>query len=114
MAREAGILTPDAIDRWWPYQVAVQAHLCTGKHDRAQRNFCRDLTLCSRVEFVTDGDGRAYRVFCFANPEDARQFREAFNGVPLYPEDRGVGSNRWKWNRPLGDVRRKFPLSYEA
>src|SRR5690349_6915725 len=114
MFREGDILTPDAIDRWWPFQVAVQAYLCTGKRDRRQRDFCRDLSLCSRVDFVTDDDGRAYRVFCFANPEDARRFRKAFEGAPLYPEDRGTGLSRSKWNRPFGDVRRKAPLSYEA
>ena len=102
---------PDAaVDRWWPNQIAIQAYLCTGWNFEKQREFCEGLSLFERIDFVRDDDGFAYRVFCFADADHAREFSEAFNGVPLYPEDRGLDEERWKWSRPLGDVRRKHPL----
>jgi hypothetical protein len=46
--------------------------------------------------------GESYLVFCFADVEDALQFKEAFGGIAFYPEDRKVRN----WNRPRDDIRR--------
>ena len=105
MSRRKGELSLRAIDAGWPHQVALPEHKCVGRFE-ALRAFCSGLSLCSRGHSVRHDD-ISYQVFCFAEPEDAQSFREAFQGVPFYPEDRGRGLNWWKWDRPPGDVRRR-------
>lgn len=100
-----GELSPAAVDRGWPHQVAVPEQRCCGKYYDIHQTFCADLSLCDRGHTVGH-DRILYRVFCFADPEHARRFREAFDGVPFYPEDRGRGLNWMRWDRPPGDVRR--------
>ena len=101
MSRRKGELSPAGIDKGWPHQVAVPYDDCTGKNYGPPHAFIRGLSVCSRTHTVIDS-GEKYFVFCFADVEDALQFKEAFSGIAFYPEDRR-GQN---WNRPLGDVRR--------
>lgn len=105
MSRRRGELSPTAVDLGWPHQVAVPSDRCSGKHYDIHKAFCADLSLCERGHSVCHGSTH-YRVFCFADPEHARMFREAFDGVPFYPEDRGKGLRWMMWDRPPGDVRR--------
>lgn len=100
-----GELSPAAVDRGWPYQVAIPADRCAGKFFLEHAAFCAGLSLCYRGHSVHDGV-TSYRVFCFADHDHATAFREAFGGVPFYPEDRGRGVNWMRWDRPPGDVRR--------
>ncbi len=110
MVHRKGELTPAGVDRGWPHQVAVPEERCAGKFFDQHNAFCADLSRCHRGHSVHDGV-KPYRVFCFADPDHARAFLEAFDGVPFYPEDRGRGVNWMRWNRPLGDVRRvKMPV----
>lgn len=100
-----GELSPAAIDRGWPYQVAVPEDSCIGKRFDEARTFCKDLSLCTRGHSVRHDD-ISYRVFCFKEQEHAAVFREAFGGTQFYPEDRGRGARWMIWNRPPGDMRR--------
>jgi hypothetical protein len=101
MSRRKGELSPVAMDRGWPHQVALPYDQCTGKNYNPPHAFIRGLSVCCR-NHITMHEDEKYLVFCFADIEDALQFKEAFKGVLFYPEDR-KGRN---WNRPPGDVRR--------
>ena len=101
MSRPRGAPPQGLIDHDWPHQVALMVEQCTGKNYGPPHAFCRDLSVYSMKSTVSDGQ-QQYLVFCFAEPEDATKFKEAFGGIPFYPEDR-VGK---MWKRPPGDVRR--------
>ena len=105
MTNRKGELSPAAVDRGWPHQVALPEDRCTGKQFDNHRTFCRDLSLCVRGHSVRHND-ISYRVFCFGTAQDATLFSETFGGVPFYPEDRGRGARWMVWNRPLHDIRR--------
>lgn len=105
MSRIRSELSPSAIDIGWPHQVALPADRCSGKYFDIHREFCRDLSLCTMGHSVGHA-GASYRIFCFSDAEHAQLFREAFDGVPFFPEDRGKGTRWMHWNRPPGDVRR--------
>ena len=113
MTRRRGELDSSGVDRDWPHQVAIQSHLCTGRQFNEHRDFCKNLSLCPRGHSVLDGDV-SYRVFCFADADHAAKFKERFDGVPFYPEDRGKGARWMRWNRPDGDVRRPIKISHSA
>jgi hypothetical protein len=100
MMRRKGELSPAGIDRGWPHQVAMPYDSCTGKNYDPPHSFIRGLSVCGRTHTVMHGDEK-YLVFCFADVEDALQFKEAFGGIQFYPEDI-KGRN---WNRPPGDIR---------
>lgn len=101
MSRPRGQPSATAIDHGWPHQVALQIERCTGKNYQSAHAFLKGLSVHWQPHDVTDGQER-YHVFCFSLPEDAIQFREAFSGIPFYPEDR-KGRN---WKRPPGGIRR--------
>lgn len=105
MNRRKGELSPAAVDSGWPHQIAVPEDRCNGKNFDLHRAFCKKLSLCDRGHSVRHQDV-SYRVFCFKEPEDAIMFKEAFDGVSFYPEDRGKGPRWMVWDRPPGDVRR--------
>lgn len=76
------ILTDEAVKRDWPYQVIVEAYLCTGHRFHEQRTFCETLglDLCKRVGSIMIGD-RAYRIFAFSDRRHAQVFAGRFNGI---------------------------------
>lgn len=102
MTRSRGEPPRGLIDRQWPYQVALPRDQCTGQNLERPHEFCRGLKVYSLHPAVNDGH-QEYLVCCFAEPEDALQFKEAFSGISFYPEDR-KGRN---WKPPPGDIRRQ-------
>jgi hypothetical protein len=46
MVYRKGELTPGAIDRGWPHQVALREAACTGANHGIHLDFCKDLSLC--------------------------------------------------------------------
>jgi hypothetical protein len=102
MSRPRGDISATAVDLGWPHQVALPVEQCTGKAFEAPNVFCRELSAYWRKSEVSDGNAR-FLVFCFREPQDAAMFKEAFEGIPLYPEDRKGRT----WKRPPGDVRRQ-------
>lgn len=101
MSRSRGEPPRGLVDRLWPHQVALPTDQCTGKNYEPPHTFCRDLSIYHLHPTVNDGQ-ETFMVFCFKEPEDAIMFKEAFRGIPLYPEDR-KGRN---WKRPPADIRR--------
>jgi hypothetical protein len=93
-----GELSPAAIDRGWPYQVAIAADI-TRSNFNAIRNFSNDLSLCLRGHAVFH-DGKWFNVYCFAEPGDLDKFMQRFGGEKFDPKQRGRGSNWARWKKP--------------
>lgn len=96
MPNRKGELTAAGIDRGWPHQVALAAHLCTGKQSAAHDEFCRGLSRCVRGHSVRFEDV-GYLVHCFSIRDDAVAFMVRFGGEWFDPRERGTGSNWFKW-----------------
>lgn len=66
----------------FPYQVMIEAHLCTGPRFYEKRRFCDMIapTLCKRIGAVRTDDV-LYRIFAFGEPRHARYFHGRFGGV---------------------------------
>jgi hypothetical protein len=96
MGQRKGELTAAAIDRRWPYQVAVPATDCRGSHGRFMDAFCLDLSVCEGGHSVFHED-KWWIVYCFADAEHAEKFRMRFGGERFNPKDRGRGSNWARW-----------------
>lgn len=96
MSRRKGELTPSAIDRGWPHQVALLADLYQGKEAEALRVAASKLLYCPRGHSVFYGD-RHYNVHCFATKDHAERFMAAYGGEWFDPRDRGRGLDWNKW-----------------
>jgi hypothetical protein len=92
-----GELSPAAVDRGWPHQVALRADVMV-RDFRLIADFCRDLSLCPRGHSVNDGK-EWYTVYCFAAAEDATKFIARFGGERFNPADRGRGRNWARWKK---------------
>lgn len=79
MVRRKGELSSAAIDRGWPYQVALEARLSMGEHYFTVHFFCDDVSLCPKGHGFFR-DGKDYNVFCFAELEHADLFHRKFGG----------------------------------
>jgi len=79
MVRRKKEMTSAAIDRGWPYQVALEARLSMGDRYYTVHYFCRDLSLCPRGHHFYR-DGKDFNVYCFAKREDAELFKAKFGG----------------------------------
>lgn len=83
--RRKGELSPAGVDRNWPYQVAVRASVArelgyiasSGPHS----------SLCLRGHSVFDGT-EGYRIFCFADRDQAIRFRDFVGGEDFDPRER--------------------------
>jgi hypothetical protein len=92
-----GELTPAAVDRGWPHQVALRADVAA-KDFGVIHDFCRPLSLCVRGHSVNDGR-EWYRVYCFAEAGDAASFMTRLGGERFDPAKRGRGHNWAQWKR---------------
>jgi hypothetical protein len=97
--RRKGELSPAAIDRAWPHQIALPASASRGSGYETIHEFCNDLSLCPGGHSVTY-EGCWYHVYCFAQAADAERFMRRFGGEKFDPKQRGRGSNWAKWNKP--------------
>lgn len=93
VGRRKGELTRGAINRGWPFQVAVPADQCRGEHYRTIVHFCLSLSVASRHPGFSRGD-EWWCVFCFAVEADAEKFRGRFGGEKFDPKSLGRG-HRW-------------------
>jgi hypothetical protein len=96
MSRRKGELTAAGIDRGWPHQIALAAHLGTGKQRLAHDEFCVGLSRCVRGHSVRYDDV-GYVVHCFAIRDDAAAFMAQFGGEWFDPRERGRGDNWFRW-----------------
>lgn len=92
-----GELSAAAIDRGWPYQVALEQHFTAKNHDAIEQAR-HQLGACPRGHFVRRND-LGYVVYCFADPINAEIFMAKFKGERFDPKDRGRGSRWWEWRQ---------------
>jgi len=97
--RRKGELSPAAIDRGWPHQVAVPAKISLGQRYKIVHGFCKELSLCPRGHSVIGPDNEWWRVFCFAERDDAEKFKERFGGEWFDPTKRGKGQGWMIWRK---------------
>lgn len=93
MNRRKGEITKAAIDRGWPYQVALEARLSMGDRYFTVHFFCTDLSLCPRGHYFRR-DNTDFNVYCFAEREHAERFQARFGG-----ELADVSENPRRWRR---------------
>ncbi len=105
MSKRKGELTRSTIDRYWPWQVALEERFCVGPRQRRLRHFCRDLSLGNRGH-AFQRDGVFFQVFCFELREHAELFATRFNGELMHANDRP----RWPGRSPPPPVKWKPPL----
>lgn len=98
MIYRKGELSPAAIDRDWPYQVALPASASGQGGYMAIHAFCEGLSLCPRGHSVFH-EGEWFNVYCFADPADAEKFMERFGGERFDPKQRGKGANWACWKK---------------
>jgi hypothetical protein len=101
MVYRKGELSPAAVDRGWPHQVALDADLCTSKNYEIHAAFNKGLSLCVRGHSV-NYEGRWYQVFCYSLKEDAEAFMARFGGDWFDPKSRGKGANWMRYKGKLG------------
>lgn len=97
MVYRKGELTPAAVDRGWPHQVALRSDLVM-RDFAAIEAFGRSLSLCRRGHSVNDGR-EWFKVYCFAQAEDAARFMARFGGEKFDPASRGRGRFWMRWKR---------------
>ena len=93
MGRRKGELSKFAINRGWPYQVAMREADCAGVKNPEVRRLAETLSLCPRGHTFSAND-EWHRVFCFSKKEDAELFKQKFGGVWFDPKRLGRGG-RW-------------------
>ena len=98
MVYRKGELSPAAVDRGWPHQVALPASACEDGGYKTIHDFCKDLSLCRRGHCVRH-DGQWFNVYCFAAAADAEKFMARFGGEKFDPARRGKGSNWMRWKK---------------
>jgi hypothetical protein len=98
MSRRKGELTPNAVDRGWPHQVALPEDACCGEHHATVLEFNRTLSVAPRGHTFFRDD-KWHNVFCFAERADAEKFLVRFGGEWFDPSTRGRGK-RWQLLKP--------------
>jgi hypothetical protein len=83
-------LSPVAIDRGWPHQVALPAPASRNGEYKTIYDFCKSLSLSPRGQSVFRDEW--YIVYCFADREHAEKFMARFGGEPFNPGDRSKGA----------------------
>ena len=99
MVYRKGELSPAAIDRDWPHQVALPASASLNGGYKAIHDFCKNLSLCSRGHAVIHND-EWFNVYCFSDSADAEKFMSRFGGEKFDPTQRGRGANWALWEKP--------------
>jgi hypothetical protein len=95
MVYRKGEIRGAMVDRDYPHQVALPADTVQ-LHYWAIEDFCRGRSRAPRGHSVFHDD-TWWHVSCFANTDDAAEFRERFKGEPFNPDDRGRGANWARW-----------------
>jgi hypothetical protein len=102
--RQKGELRKSAIDRGWPYQVALAEPAYVGRNFPIVHGFIEaaGLSLCVRGHAFYR-DGMHHHVFCFATEDDADRFHGRFGGEVMTPDTRP----RWPSKPSLAERRMK-------
>ena len=94
MSRRKGEMSDTAIDKGWPYQVAIPNKQMAAQHP-AIMAFCKGLSLCTRGHSFVHDD-QYINVLCFADAEHAQRFASEFGGEMIDPKVRP----RWPGKQP--------------
>ncbi|MDW6020219.1 hypothetical protein SAZ10_00420 [Mesorhizobium sp. BAC0120] len=99
-----GELSYSAIDRAYPYQVALPEDICCMHNHTLIMEFCRAHALDYRTRRVTaiwsPIRQEKFRLHCFADPASARGFKDHFGGVMFDPKrDRENARAQGAWHR---------------
>ena len=87
MVYRKGELSKSAIDRDWPYQVALSGEFVRGRQFTILHRFCRGLSVCPRHQSFRRDD-QEFVVYCFRELCDAQLFQMHFDGEMMTPETR--------------------------
>lgn len=103
-ARRMGELSYAAIDRAYPYQVALPDDLCVMNNLTLIMEFCQargwNYQTRSVAAIWPNGKQENYRLHCFADLASAEAFRDHFGGTLFDPKrDRENGRARGAWRR---------------
>jgi hypothetical protein len=90
VARRKGEPGRGAINRNWPYQVALPADQCRGENFYTMLHFCLPLSVAPRSHSFAR-DNKWWCVYCFAVEADAEKFRQQFGGEKFDPKLLGRG-----------------------
>jgi hypothetical protein len=83
-----GELSRGTMDRQWPHQVALPAARRTSHNYVTIRLFCESLSLCPPRTHSSRRGNQDMLVFCFADRDHARQFKDRFGGEFIDPKSR--------------------------
>jgi hypothetical protein len=98
MVYRKGELSPAAVDRGWPHQVALPAEASLNGGYKTIHQFCQELSLCPRGHSVFHEE-QWFNVYCFAETADAEKFVQRFGGERFDPKRRGSGGNWARWKK---------------
>ena len=96
VAYRKGELTRKAVDRDWPYQVALP-HLEVIEIFDAVEIFYSTLRSRSPRRAAVVKDGVIFNLYCFSEEADAEKFRVRFKGLKFDPTWRGKGDAESHW-----------------
>ena len=102
-----GELSYSAINRAYPYQVALPNDICCMRNHTLIVEFCQAHGLDYRTRHVTaiwsPTKQEHFRLHCFADLASAEVFRDHFGGVMFNPKrDRENGRAQGAWHRKDG------------
>lgn len=100
MVYRKGELSPAAIDKGWPHQVALGQLGAREQYHRHEEITveCAGRSRCDRGHAVFH-DGSWWNINCFADPADAAWFLKRFGGELFDPRDRGRGTSWARWHK---------------
>ena len=94
MSYRPGEITRQQIDRDWPHQVEVPAHITAGAAYRSIHEFAESLSVAPRKGRSSYRDGVDYVRFAFSRTGDADAFQERYGGIRVTAIKRG---GRWEY-----------------
>lgn len=90
MVYRKGELSTGGVDRGWPHQVAIPSSEAAGLGHIPSSG--PHSSLCGRTHAVFDGE-REFRIYAFADREQAVRFRDLLGGEDFDPRERS--GRRW-------------------
>jgi hypothetical protein len=88
-----GELSPAAVDRGWPHQVAMPAKISMGDGYNVVHGICEGLSLVPRGHRVIGPDDEWCRVFLFCREGSAEKLKQRFSGEWFDSAKRGNGGS---------------------
>ena len=84
--RRKGELSGNAVDREWPFQVALPGKFVSSNHDVLRKRADELMVAPRGHSFVRNGE--YWVTYCFSAEENAAAFHSEFGGQRVTPDDR--------------------------